>query len=168
MKKKVKIIVWCVIGLAVVGGIAWSMIQPLAVGITVLESTTARVTFTQQGVYRFDTVMEVRPLLSGELLELRAREGDTVRRGDVLAVISARDVEFELERLESSVQALNAQIANLSLGERQVGYPLAGTRNQLLGQLASIDAQITGHASAGWRKSARRRKLSAPTGPAPG
>lgn len=144
VKKKIKIIGGAALGVIVTAAILMSALAPLTVEATTLQTTTAQLTFTEQGVLQYENTMDVYPMLSGELLELVVKEGDRVAKGDALAVVSVKDVEYEIARLESSIKGYNAQIYNLSLQEQQEKESLAGTKNNLMGQLAALDAQIGG------------------------
>jgi RND family efflux transporter MFP subunit len=47
----------------------------------------------------------VAPRVMGQVIEVRVREGDTVRRGDVVAVLDARELEDALTQAEAGLQA---------------------------------------------------------------
>lgn len=142
VKKKVKIIGGSIVGVILMMAIVASVFTPLSVEVTFLQTTTATVSFTEQGVYRYSNTMDVYPMLSGELLELCVSVGEKVEKGDTLAVVSASDVEYEIIQLESSIKGYNAQIYNLALQEQQEKDSLIGSKNNLAGQLASLESQI--------------------------
>lgn len=48
---------------------------------------------------------------TGRLRELRAREGDKVKEGDIIAVIENEDIVAQIKQLEAQVAALDAQVA---------------------------------------------------------
>jgi len=146
MKKKVKIIGGILLSVIVTAAITVQALAPLSLEATTLQSTTARVTFTEQGILQYNDILNVYPILSGELLELRVREGDRVAKGDILAIVSAKDAEYEILQLESSIKGYNAQIYNLTLQEKQEKDALTGTKNNLIGQLAALESQIQGRA----------------------
>jgi multidrug efflux pump subunit AcrA (membrane-fusion protein) len=75
------------------------------------------------GVLRTTKTVEVRAKLSGQLTHVLVRDGDTVRRGQVLARIDSRDYRLSLEESRyAHIQALS-QIA--AEDEEQVDNPAA-------------------------------------------
>lgn len=142
VKKRAKIIIGsAAAALCVVAAFLYAM-APLGAEVTVLASQTARLTFTEQGKYTYTNTFVVHSLVAGEVLAVPLEEGDTVRAGEVLAVISASDYEYQLRQLRSTVDAYNAQIQNLSLQEQQERDTLSGTLQELRGQMVTLDAQI--------------------------
>ncbi|MCL2034784.1 MAG: HlyD family efflux transporter periplasmic adaptor subunit [Oscillospiraceae bacterium] len=139
MKKYVKIIGGSLLGLAAAGGVAASMLSPLTVEVTTLMAATARVTFTEQGAYVYDRVFTVYPQVAGEVLEIQVKPGDNVTKGQVIAVISATDYEYQIKSLESTIAGYQAQINNLYAQEKISKDQYLMTRQTLLGQIADID-----------------------------
>jgi HlyD family secretion protein len=64
------------------------------------------------------TETDIAPDLNGRLIELRAREGATVRTGDTLALLSAATMPADLQRLEAARADARAQLADLLAGAR--------------------------------------------------
>lgn len=142
MKKKVKIIGGIVLAVIVVAGIAYTAMAPLIVGMVALESTTAQVTFTEQGSYVYDRSVAVYPQVYGEVLEVNVKQGQKVKKGDILAVVSASDYEYQIKSLESSIAGYQAQISNLGVQERSSKDNLSSTRVSLAGQLQQAEAGL--------------------------
>lgn len=140
MKKPVKIIGAIVLALLAAGVAAASVLSPLAVKATTLEAAAAKVTFTEQGIYVYNRSMTVYPQISGEVLEVKASTGRAVKKGDVLAVVSANDYEYQIKELESGIAGYQAQINNLYTQESENKNTLYASRESLLGQIAEIDA----------------------------
>lgn len=138
MKKKVRWIIGGAAALLVIAGVVAAALAPLTVGITVLEPATARVTFTEQGSYRYNRTLAVFPPVSGEVLEVKAEAGQTVRRGDAIAVIEVNDIERQRSALENTIEGYNAQIANLYTQEQQNRDALMAQRETLLGQMGEV------------------------------
>lgn len=142
MKKKVKIIVVCiVVVIAAAAGAVWAT-APLSVEAQAVRLETARVTFTEQGVYAYERQYAVYPLVAGEVVEVRVKPGDTVAAGDVLAVVSAEDYESQAAQLGASIAGYQGQIANLQLQEQQRRDGLAADIERIGGQVASLEAEI--------------------------
>ncbi|MCL2057228.1 MAG: HlyD family efflux transporter periplasmic adaptor subunit [Oscillospiraceae bacterium] len=141
MKKKVKIIIAGVIAVAAIAAGIYYAAQPITVEVLPMHETTAALIFTEQGTYDYTRRVEVYPLLSGEILEILAEEGDTVRAGDVIAIVNAADYEFQISQLESTIAGFRAQISNLALQEQRERESADSTLEGLRGQLSVIEAE---------------------------
>lgn len=64
------------------------------------------------------TEVRVAPDVGGRILELRADEGDRVKRGDLLARLDSRDAELRLARARAERQVADAQLRLLQAGAR--------------------------------------------------
>ena len=142
MKKKVKIIVSAALAVVVVAAVVVSMLKPLEVEAVTLAPDTAQLTFTEQGYYDYTGAFQVYPLVAGEVLEVLVQKGDYVSAGDLIAVVSASDYEYQIAQLRSTVSGYNAQISNLALQEQQEKDILQGTLQELQGQLTTLEAQM--------------------------
>lgn len=142
MKKKVKIIGGILLALLAAGGAGAYITAPLTLETAALRETTAKVTFTEQGSYIYDRSMTVYPQISGEVLEVRVKQGQNVKKGDVLAVVSASDYEYQIKTLESNIAGYQAQIQNLYTQERDSKNALYSTRATLLGQIAEVNTSL--------------------------
>lgn len=142
MKKSVKIILAIILALAATGGVAYSMSAPMRVETKTLEAATAKLTFSEQGNYLYDRSMTVMSQISGEVLEITVKDGDSVKKGDVLAVVSASDYERQIEQLESNIAGYNAQISNLYAQEKESKTALSSSREGIAGQIREIDVAL--------------------------
>lgn len=147
MHKKIKLVLAGVAAVATGSLLIASMSAPLQVERLVLEPTTAKVTFTEQGACVYEKSQDISAQLDGEVSEILVREGQSVKQGDPIAVLSATDVDYQIQRLESSIKGYNAQIYNLTLEEQKERLNLAGTKNDLLGQKSTLEAQIKSEAT---------------------
>jgi HlyD family secretion protein len=98
------------------------------------------------------TDVTVSPLVTGPIVRLHVREGDRVRRGDVLARIDASDLELQREQLLAALDITRAQyelmrngarsedVAQAVAAERQAASALAQARDDLRRLEASFDA----------------------------
>lgn len=148
MKKIAKIIGGIVLAVIVIAGAAYSATAPLAADTVTLEPVTAQVTFTEQGSYIYDRSVAVYPQISGEVLEIKVKQGQNIKKGDVLAVIAADDYERQIKSLESAIAGYEAQISNLGVQERANKDNLSSTRASLAGQLEQVEAGIKDFESA--------------------
>ena len=114
MKKKVKYIIWGIIALAVLGGVVYSLTAPTALPLTKITALTAELSFSEQGLYTAGSVMRIFPLTQGQLLEVKVKEGQTVSAGDVLCLIDAEPLRRQIEQIEGSIRAYEAQSQSAS------------------------------------------------------
>jgi len=142
VKKRVKIIVVAVLCVLGAVGIAWQLMAPMQVELLDVRPQTAVLTFTEEGVFDYRYHHAVVSMVSGEVLEVRVREGQRVREGEVLAVVSATDYESQLDALRSQVAGIHGQIQSLRQQEQAEFSALRGQRGSLLGQLASVTEQM--------------------------
>lgn len=77
------------------------------------------------------TEVRVAPLTAGRVVEVRVREGDAVRRGDTLAVLTRGEVGGEIEAARARVEAAEARLRELEAGTRREEVEVA--RAQLAG-----------------------------------
>lgn len=140
LKKTVKIVLLCLAMALAAGATVVYAFTPATVETTTLHTAEAKLTFTEQGVYLYDRSMTVIPQVSGEVLEVKVKDGDTVKKGDVLAVISASDYEYQIEQLESGITGYQAQINNLYAQEKESKAALSQSRAAIVGQLRELSA----------------------------
>jgi HlyD family secretion protein len=136
-----KIVKWIILALIVIGGAgAWYVMAtaPVAAETVAVSPTPASVTFTEQGIYDYDSSYTVFPIVSGEVLEVRVSKGDAVEAGDVLAVVDAIDYREQIDQLRASLAGYSGQIANLSLQDLQQRDSYDSQLVALQGQLATL------------------------------
>ena len=85
-----------------------------------------------------ETEIKISSDVSGEVVELFVAEGDTVKKGDILANIDPDAIESQVERSEASVNNSKALVANAKAQvERMKGLAL-----QSAAQAEQIEAQL--------------------------
>ena len=110
MKKKAKYILWGVIALAVIAGVVYSLLAPTVMQLTEIRAKTAELSFTEQGTVVADNVMQVYPLVQGQIKQIPVQEGQRVRTGDVLCVIDDEPLRMQLSQAESTMTGYEAQL----------------------------------------------------------
>ncbi len=85
--------------------------------VTIVEKVSA------SGTVQPVTEVKIAPEVSGEIIELRVEEGDSVKRGDLLVKIRPDTWESQLQRAEAS---LSQQRANLAQAEANLNAARAG------------------------------------------
>lgn len=85
------------------------------VGTTVAESTDIPVILEALGTVTPSASVTVRPQVSGVITEVRFREGQMVKQGDVLAVIDRRPFQMALAQAQAQQQRDEAELDNAKL-----------------------------------------------------
>ena len=115
MKKKT---LWWIIGGSVLLLIVLIMVAKSSdkEGIKVAVEKTALHTITEtvtaSGKIYPETEVKISPEVSGEIIELNVREGDSVRKGQLLARINPAIYSSMVSQAEASVQQSRAQVMN--------------------------------------------------------
>ncbi|MFN4033131.1 MAG: efflux RND transporter periplasmic adaptor subunit [Fimbriimonadales bacterium] len=79
----------------------------------------------------------VAPKLGGRIVEMRVREGDRVRKGDVIAVQDPTDLQLQLRQAESAVRAAESNLRQAEIAART--QP-AQTEAQIQAAKAALEA----------------------------
>src|SRR5207244_1721558 len=69
-----------------------------------------RVPITAAGLIEPNERIEIKPEASGEVLEVRVKEGDRVKPGDILVVIKKDDEERNVEKAKANLDRANAAL----------------------------------------------------------
>jgi len=83
----------------------------IKVAVEPAEKRTIVQTVSSNGKIQPETDVKISPYISGEVVELYVKEGDQVKKGDLLAKI---DPEIYISSYDQSVASVNTQKANLS------------------------------------------------------
>lgn len=112
--KKWLIFVAAFIALLVVALIVAKNRKQQAVEVTTEKVIARNIIETVAANGKIQPAMEIKisPYISGEVVELYVREGDFVRRGDMLAKIDATIYQSSFEQVEASVNSSKANMAN--------------------------------------------------------
>lgn len=138
MKKKTIIIIGAailviLIALAVMKskGVIGDDQSPKVATDTVIRRTLVE-TVSANGKIQPAREVKITPYISGEVVELRVREGDQVKGGDLLAKIDPEIYLSNFERMEASLQSQRASLANARAR-------LAQTKSQFTNSKLSFD-----------------------------
>jgi HlyD family secretion protein len=77
------------------------------------------------GTIQPDTIIEVKSKASGEILEVLATTGQTVRRGDLLVRVDPRLSRNAVEQAQAALDAANASLLNATLAKQRAETLLA-------------------------------------------
>jgi len=143
MKKKVKYILMAVVAVAVIAGIAASVLTPLSVATITLQERDAELYFIEQGFVRESEVVDVITLTGGRVLVSFMQEDRPVRYGEILVILDSTDLEHEIAQIRLNNIAIEAQIANFIEQERRTRDTQQTTLNSLRGEHEALLAQRT-------------------------
>jgi len=88
---------------------------PTTVGVAVATVADVPVTLDALGTVTSAATVTVRPQVSGEIVEIRFREGQIAKRGQTLAVIDPKPLEMALMQARGQLARDEAQLANARL-----------------------------------------------------
>jgi len=143
MKKKVKYILMVVVAVAVIAGIAASVLTPLSVATVTLQERNAELYFIEQGFVRENQVVDVLTLSGGRVVSVNTHDGQEIRIGSVIATLDSTDLEHEIAQFRLNNVAIEAQIANFIEQERRTRDTQQTTLNSLRGEYEALLAQRT-------------------------
>ena len=110
MKRIVKIIIFCLVVLAVAAGIYYSMTAPVSIPTTTVDAKTVELVISEQGVVSSESVVSIYPFAQGPLQRVNVSKGQTVRAGDVLCEIDPGALHLRMEELSGVIRGYEAQI----------------------------------------------------------
>jgi HlyD family secretion protein len=134
---------WVLGAIALGGLLRWTILRPPRVPVTVYEAAAGRVeesiTNSRAGTAKSPRRAELSTEVGGRVLELPARKGSRVRRGDVLMRIADGDYRAQVAVQRSALEAAAAARVEACRTAEQLDRELA--RNQALSreELVSVD-----------------------------
>ena len=142
MKKTMKYILMGIVAVSIVATSIVYMTMPLTVAMTEVRPKIAEVYFIEQGVVEVDdNLIQIFSPISGKVLETHVEENDKLTKGDLIAVIDAKEYEYQILQNESTIKSYEAQIQNLSSEERARRDSLVANRDSLQAELRALTAQ---------------------------
>ncbi len=137
----------------IAGGYAvWSVTRPKAepatspppVPVTAAPAKEADVPvyLTTIGTVRPLNTVDIRPQVGGVLIDVPVKEGDEVKKGQVLALIDPRPLKAALEKAQAQLTQDKAQLANAQLDQKRYSVLASrdfASRQQLDTQNATVD-----------------------------
>ena len=82
-------------------------------------------------------LVDLAPKVAGRVLEVRVKEGDRVKAGDLLIVLDLGDTALAVERDRHGVESARARLQDLAVGSRQA--EVAGAEAELADRKAAVD-----------------------------
>jgi HlyD family secretion protein len=82
-------------------------------------------------------LVDLAPKVSGRVAEIRVKEGERVKAGDLLMVLDLGDTALAVERDRHGVESARARLQDLSVGSRQA--EVAGAEAEVADKSAALD-----------------------------
>lgn len=132
---------WPSSSVATTGAVAPAAV-PVRVGTVAQRSVPVMV--SALGTVRSQRSVEIRPQVDGLLVELPAKEGQFVKRGDLLARIDDRSIVAALDQAKAQLAVAQAQLASasLDLGRYESLAKSQAISTQTLDQQRALVAQL--------------------------
>lgn len=141
MEKGVK---WIIGGIAVIGMMAYfiySSVKPLETELLAVQPQTVSQSFAEEGIVVSAIERPIYSQINGNINKLYVKEGQELKKGDLIAEMDTKDLQYQLRQLEGQrisilgQEKMGDEQKKLSKEEmeRQIG--------QLKGQLESIQGQ---------------------------
>lgn len=109
MKKKLKWLFWGVIILSIAGYSLYTKAQPLKAELIKIEPQTIAKTFTEEGKVVSEEEQDIYITQGGKILDLPVKEGDLVKRGDLLLKLDATELNYQIRQLKGQLTSLRGQ-----------------------------------------------------------
>jgi multidrug efflux pump subunit AcrA (membrane-fusion protein) len=109
LRQNARLLVVALIALVIAGVVVRKRFAPLPVTVSAVVRGKAIDAVYATGTVEADDRVNVKAKTNGSLLEILVREGDRVKKGDLLARIDNPAVAFDLKRGQGDLAAANAQ-----------------------------------------------------------
>lgn len=131
LKRFAKILKFAVIA-AVIGGVGygiyWYMSEDIEVRCLTLEPTAYTDSFTEKAYVKSGDSINCVSENAGQILSVMVHKNQTVKKGDVIAVISSKDLEFERQTVQDEIDTLRA---GLNQTKQKDGYDKKDIKNSI-------------------------------------
>ncbi len=122
--------IWVLVILAVIGGVVWwvemrpapaqrtgrfQVNGPMPVVTAIVEKADVGITLNALGTVTPSAVVTVRSQVGGQLVNVAFREGQLVKKGDLLAEIDPRPYQFALAQAQGTLQRDQSLLKNAEL-----------------------------------------------------
>ncbi len=109
MKKKWKIILGVLVAIIIIGFMVYESTKGLEANVLEVQPNTIASTFKEEGRVVSEIEQPIYALYSGEVVELVVEEGQEVKAGELLAVINAKELEFQLQQLYAQLKSVQGE-----------------------------------------------------------
>lgn len=109
MQKKWKIFLGGLLAIIVLAIILLNAAQGLEAELLEVQPRDIAKTFKEEGKVISEVDRPIHALYGGEIRELHVEEGQEIKKGDLLAVISSEELTLQLRQLEAQLQSLRGE-----------------------------------------------------------
>jgi membrane fusion protein, multidrug efflux system len=123
---------------------------PRPVLITTVQAQARTIEVLEESIGTLESVIDptIAAEVAGRVVEVRSRTGDTVKAGEVMAVLDSRDLSLSRDMNQSEIKRLEALIANQqrvvkrNREMRQSGFISQNALDESVTQLEALQAQV--------------------------
>ena len=134
MKKNVKWILGIVIVVCIAGYVFSASMKPLTAELIEIQPMTVAQEFEEEGIVEATDQRPIHSIVSGKIIEVGVKEGQTVKKGQMLVKLDTKDLEYQVNQLKAQQKSLEGQ-------EKKTYQEMKQQLGQLRGQLESIKGQ---------------------------
>ncbi len=142
-KKTIIIVAIILTAIAVFAGkmLSDSSAEKLPVSVYTLEPGTIEQRISVNGIVGGSDSAEISSVLNLEFVSINAKEGDAVKKGDILGVLDNKTLKSDYDMALKDVEIAKKQLeeqrnsANLAIEERQIDYNEAKRQNEIAKEL---------------------------------
>ena len=109
MKKKWKIILGAFVVVAIAGFLVFESTRDLEANVLEIKPSTIAINFKEEGRIVPDVERPIYTVHGGEVIEVAVYEGQEVRAGDLLVVLSSRELDFQLQQAHAQLRSLQGE-----------------------------------------------------------
>lgn len=107
--------------LAITGGLAWRAWRPEPVALVAVAEAPLVQTLVFSGRVAAPVRVDLGATVTGRVVEVTVREGDSVRAGDALARLESAELQAQLAQAQATLRLAEARV----VGQHEVGVPTA-------------------------------------------
>lgn len=139
MTKKKKLIIWGGVAIIAVTIISF-VLSGIAVETTEIRPQTAELSFTETGVVKSQSSIDVFGLVPGEIVSIRVQEGYEVRRGDILLVVDSTELQNQIRQIQAHDNRPNIAAQEVVVNQRRSELAQAEQNHQRMAALYQANA----------------------------
>jgi HlyD family secretion protein len=114
--------VLAVVVVAAAGVLGWRAVRPVAVPLTPVAESPLVQTLVFSGRVAAPIRVELGATVTGRVVEVPVREGDSLRPGDLMARLESSELQAQLGQAQAALRLAEARLT----GVREVGVPTSG------------------------------------------
>ncbi|NSL52336.1 efflux RND transporter periplasmic adaptor subunit [Calidifontibacillus erzurumensis] len=109
METHIKWIITAILVLGIGSYFAYSQTKPLHTELLEVKEQTVAQEFKEEGIVTSSLEQPIFSEISGKIVKMHVKEGQKVKKGEVLAEIEAKDLEFQLRQLQAQLESIKGQ-----------------------------------------------------------